>query len=475
MLNSKKTAINNSKIDLENLLDRQQKLYDSTTAKQLSMKYLSTTLISSGEGGVHRIIELSVGDDGVIQHKYWKVAEFKSFYGDRYYHTSDNSTFNPYHYWLNYPGKVRVEKIVFNPDPNFKPAKQVMNLWQGYPEHAAVGMNDNAKLILDHVQKYLCSGSEDNFFYLLAWVAQMIQEAHIKTGVAVILKSKKKGVGKGTFFKLIGKLLGQHNVTLVQDPEQLLGKHNTKIENKILVGLDEVPLRGSEKYEAKLRSLITEDKITIEPKGVDSKTVDCHIRILGMTNVEDPVSLDTEERRFFILEITFDLKGKEKREYFDRLYDAIDDDVAISQIFNYLKGYDITPFNLREAPMTDASCSILTKQQTNEDNWLLDTLIQGDIGTVKLNASGSTRIPNATLLAAYQDYCRENGVKASNLKGLTDYLIDEVGVQRYKTKDTRGIETPSLESMRESYRASHPHLVYAHDKNNPPQNTNQAA
>ena len=171
--------------------------------------------------------------------------------------------------WLHWPGKNFMPGgVSFQPNVQLCP-KDVFNLWQGYKVPAEEG---DVGPFLHHVRQVLCGGDEAVSKYFLQWLAHMLQKPDEKPSVAILLKSVE-GTGKGTLVRPLGEILGQHFVQLNGD-NQLTGRFNSIVANRLLVFADEVKLTDS-KTADKLKALISEPTVSMEKKrhrpGADSQ------------------------------------------------------------------------------------------------------------------------------------------------------------------------------------------------------------
>ena len=83
--------------------------------------------------------------------------------------------------------------------------------------------------------------------------------------MAIVLRGER-GTGKGAFAQTIGKLLGQHFLHLTS-PDVLTGRFNSILRDKVFVYADESFWAGDKMAEARLKTLITEDRIIVEGIG----------------------------------------------------------------------------------------------------------------------------------------------------------------------------------------------------------------
>jgi putative DNA primase/helicase len=229
-------------------------------------------------------------------------------------------------------------------------------------------------IYLKHIHKVICNNDDNAYKYVIQWLAHLVQKPHEKPEVAIVLKAGQ-GTGKGTFVDPIGKIIGSHYLH-AQSPEQVIGKFNAQLENKLLVFADEF-FAGSKSSTDRLKTMITERLNTIERKGQDRISVPCFARIIMATNHENVIKIERDERRYLYLEVSEE--HKQDRPYFEKLHNLINLPDFPNKLLSYLLGLDISKFNPRNVPKTDD----LTEQKIDNleplDKWLYTALSDGEV------------------------------------------------------------------------------------------------
>jgi hypothetical protein len=109
----------------------------------------------------------------------------------------------------------------------------------------------------------------------------------------------ERGDGKGTIASLFGRLFGD-NYMAVTHQNQLVGKFNSHLENKVLVFADEATWGGDKVGEGMLKTMITDERRVVERKGQEAYAVDNCVGYLIASNHDWVVPVGRMERRFFI-------------------------------------------------------------------------------------------------------------------------------------------------------------------------------
>lgn len=259
--------------------------------------------------------------------------------------------------------------IVFAPN---KEVKGAYNHWQGFSvEPNAKG---SCRRFLKHLYENICRGNEENYRYLLGWLAHLIQRPEEKPGVAVVLRGKK-GTGKDTVGDYVGGLFPHHHVKIANQ-EQLTGKFNQHQEKCLLLHVEEGFWAGSKNSEGPLKHLITSEHVLIEPKGINPFKVTSVLRLFITSNEKWVVPASADERRYFVLDV-----GSDKIQdtaYFAKLRDEMWNG-GRAALLDYLMNYDISDFNVRAVPATQALTEQKIEGLRNIDLWWFSMLETGEI------------------------------------------------------------------------------------------------
>ncbi|MBY7812928.1 hypothetical protein KW448_14880 [Vibrio fluvialis] len=381
------------------------------------------------QGGKTWVCERETDHKGNTGYIFSAVPQKRQLYANLNYFYKDGKnqkTANCFDLWVKDARRNTYLGVVF--DPTNKADSRFLNMWRGFDVEAVAG-DDKLDRIMWHLLHVICNGNQDHFYYLLAWMAQIIQKPERKSGVCVVLKSEARGTGKSTVSVLMEKLLGQYAMR-VQDGKHLLGAFNSHLANKLFVTIEEAFWSGSPKDAGKFRTLITDSTMTIEAKGKDAIEVDSYHRFLMCTNNEWAVPAHQQERRFFVLEVS-DCKQQNK-EYFRELYADIEEPETIGQLFNFLQHYDISPFNLHKAPMTEALQAQIMESLTSEAEWFRTVLDEGELldGNMSYSLEKSQTIPKRSFHNSYIAFCDDMRVNygRKSPKALGKYLKQTLGV-----------------------------------------------
>lgn len=278
-------------------------------------------------------------------------TDFKNFYTNRFVMVDKekpNGTIKKVplplgHYWFSHRKRRQYKGIVFCSLPG---PEGYYNFFKGYAVEPKQG---NCDLYLEHIRDNITMGNEEYYNYVVAWMADLIQNPFEKKDTSIVLRGLQ-GTGKGIFVGGIGSLLGQHYVH-VQHTRHLVGNFNAHLKDTLLVFADEVTWGGDRQAEGVLKAMVTEKQLTIESKGKDSFVIDNNIHLMIASNHEWVVPAGLEERRFFILDV-----GKEHMQdkvYFGKIINQMNHGGREALLY-YLLHHDLSDIDLRTIPQTMA-------------------------------------------------------------------------------------------------------------------------
>jgi len=246
-------------------------------------------------------------------------------------------------YWFNHPQRrAYLNGFAFIPRGNCP--SSTYNLWRGFGVEAVKG---DVTPILDYVKEVLCKNDQTNYGYLINWLAYGVQNADRQGEVAVVMRGLK-GTGKSTLGRLMVKIYGRHGMP-VTNSKHLVGNFNAHLQGKVFLFADEAFFAGNRQDEDVLKGLVTEQHLTIEKKGVDAVTARNRLQILMSSNHEWVVPASSDERRYFILDVSEQRIGD--KPYWDQLNKCKDNGGA-EAFLHYLQGLDLTRFDVRIFPNT---------------------------------------------------------------------------------------------------------------------------
>jgi hypothetical protein len=270
-------------------------------------------------------------------------------------------------WWLENPLRRQFDTMVFAPRRDVPDA---YNLWQGFACEAIPG--DQHQSFLDHLRDNVCSGNEEHYQYLIKWMARAVQNPGEPGQVAVILRGGR-GAGKGTVAQIFGSLWGRHFLH-ISSAKHLVGQFNAHLRDCVFLFADEAFFAGDKQHESVLKTLVTEDMIIVEGKGVDAEPSPNFVHLLMASNDHWVVPAGADERRYYILDV-----GEDKKQdagYFRALYRTMDEG-GREALLHFLMTLDLTDFEVRTVPNTEALQEQKLLSLSGEEQWWMERLMDG--------------------------------------------------------------------------------------------------
>ena len=180
----------------------------------------------------------------------------------------------------------------------------------------------------------------------------------------------------------------------------------------LLLFIDEMSWGGDKKSDGILKALITEKTHKIERKGLDSYYCDSFVNVVFASNEEWIVPAGQDTRRYFVLECDNKYAGiqtEESKTYFDGILALSTQDVA-----DYLYQYDLTDFNSKAIPITDALNDQKKATMVSSKEWLLEEL-GNDLQWEEY--SKETGYSKDGIYERYKNYCKtSNSYKVCDIR-----------------------------------------------------------
>ena len=362
-------------------------------------------------------------------------------------------------WWLEHAARRQFRAICFAPG---KDTPLDYNLWQGF---AYVQKPGDCSLFLEHMLTNVCSGNKEHFDYLVGWMARTVQKPASAGQVAVVLRGGQ-GTGKGIFAKTFGALFGRHFMQ-VSNASHLVGNFNAHLRDSCVLFADEAFFAGDKKHESVLKTLITEDSLAIEAKGVDVEMQPNYTHIIMASNDDWVVPANADERRYFVLDVG--AGQKQNAVYFEALLAQMNNG-GYEALLDFLVKYDLSDYQVRTVPQTKALSEQKTLSLDPIESWWHGRLTDGALllgqssynGTVStddlyqdyvMNAkdAGINRRGGSTQLGIFlRNICGEGWPRRKKI--LTNVTVPtEDGYQIETKKQIRHYIFPSLAMLRSTW------------------------
>jgi len=326
------------------------------------------------------------------------------------------------------------------------------NTWNGFSVDPLEG---ECGLFLDHLHKIVCGGHDDQYKWLLTWLADLVQDPSNPKGCAVVMRGGE-GCGKGTFANTIGKLFGPHHRHLIDD-SHLTSNFNSHLFDAITIFADEITWGGNKKTAGKLKGMVTERYLVGERKGVDAIQYHNRSHLIVASNSDWVIPASFDSRRWFVLDV-LDVRIRDFQ-YFSAIADELDNG-GMEALLYFLQNIKLTAERLaliRSAPVTEGlkKQRILNVADDTCLRWWVGILESGNIGLldVKTREKGWAQVVGKTeLYEKYERYCMDRNKHVDIQVTWSKRVIQEFGLSVSKTRTEGGrvnvYKIPTLEDCR---------------------------
>ena len=219
---------------------------------------------------------------------------------------------------------------------------------------------------------------------MISWMAHNVQYPGVKIRWAPLIKGIE-GDGKSVLGNLMMAAMGMVNVGIVSP--SVLGTGFTKWASGRCVNvLEEIRMVGHNRHDVlnTIKPYITNDQVTIHPKGCDEYVAPNTVNYLAFTNHPDALPLEDTDRRWWIQFTPFfdqeELIKVADTTYFSRLFDAIRDHAPA--IRKWLLEWKMSPlFNAKgQAPSSSAKNQMISLNVPGEFRAIKELIERGGHG-----------------------------------------------------------------------------------------------
>jgi len=314
----------------------------------------------------------------------------------------------------------------YTPFPNFK--------WDAECEK----QKEVFKIFDDHL-KLLTNYDQASTDYLINYISHLLQKPTELPRTAIILKSKQ-GFGKDTLLNLIEKMITKTYLLKTAKMDDVFGSYNVGLRDRLVMVLNEVEGKDGYSNKEQIKNLITEETTIIREKYISQYEQTNYIRLMILSNNLNPIEISHDDRRFVVFKSHY---KKPNAQYFDKLYDLLDNDEHMELLFNMLMKHDITNFKPSEhRPKTDAYENMKQHNTNPLYKFMSYCFVNKKFNNHFNHDEVKTKITNLTyyvkssdLNSAYKDYLATIGFDNTNInyKTIKSILVD-IGILRKEVK-----------------------------------------
>ena len=244
--------------------------------------------------------------------------------------------------WLQWHSRADIGSLTYRPGqpkeiigPTVRESQY--NIWPGWGCRAQRG---DASLFITLVDHLFTNANKEDKRWFIQWLAYPLQHPGTKLFTCVAIHSKLHGLGKSLVAFIMGQIYGK-NFTAIKQPD-LHNSFTEWAENKQFVLVDDITGTDKRNEADMFKGLITQKEVRINIKYVPSFTVPDCMNLMLTSNQPDMVFLESDDRRFFVHEVT---ARPLPDEFYKQIDDAMKAGILAPAVFDYLLKFDVSNFN----------------------------------------------------------------------------------------------------------------------------------
>ncbi len=254
------------------------------------------------------------------------------------------------------------------------------NIWNGFQAERVdlskcdVATLNGLELMKTFIFDVWASGDKDVYNYIISWFAGLFTNLKGINMVAMAMVAKQ-GTGKGFLLQFMKYLISGVNVCESQGIASITQKHNTAIQNKRLVVINEMSSTRDEFKSNfdKIKTYISDPVVQIEPKGINPYQINNISNFLLFTNHRDSIILEESDRRYAVFEMS-DCHINDVA-YFTMLQKACFNQDVADAFYTYLLDFEAVP--VRNIPTTTLRTEMMTLSKSTPLKFL-DAITTGE-------------------------------------------------------------------------------------------------
>ena len=241
---------------------------------------------------------------------------------------------------------------------------------------------DAIDTVLNHLNMILVE--ENSVDIMVSWMAFNAQNPGVKVRWSPLIKGIE-GDGKSVLGNLMMGVMGIVNVGIVS-PSVLQTGFTKWASGRCINVLEEIRMVGHNRHDVlnTIKPYITNDQVTIHPKGFDEYVAPNTVNYIAFTNHHDALPLEDTDRRWWVQFTPFnsqeDLAAVADSNYFSKLFSAIRDHAP--GLRKWLLEYKLSPFfNPKgQAPASIAKNQMVSLNVSDDFTIVKDLLLEGGYG-----------------------------------------------------------------------------------------------
>jgi hypothetical protein len=263
--------------------------------------------------------------------------------------------------WLEWEYRLELARITYTPGQPQITDDAEFNTWKGWGCEPVKGDVTPWKKLLD----FLFDGYPVERDWFERWCAYPIQHPGAKMYTSAVMWGIRTGTGKSIIGYTLGRIYGT-NFAEITDRE-LQDSRNEWAQDKQFVMGDDVTGQDQRKYADRLKTMITQSFMRIDPKYVPSFTVPDRINYYFTSNHPDAFFLEDDDRRCFVHEVQ---QEPLPREFYKTYRDWMNGG-GPSALFHHLRTLDLKGMEAEDrAPSTNAKKAMIDDGLSELGRWV---------------------------------------------------------------------------------------------------------
>jgi len=232
----------------------------------------------------------------------------------------------------------------------------------------------------DHIHKVWCRGNQQQYDYVIHWMASLIQQPWNKMSTCLVLMGLP-GCGKGMIVQILADIIGRDYFFHPTSPDSVLGQFNAQLAGKLLVFLDELQWGGNHAQGAVLKKLITEKTIVINQKNIAMTTIANLMNCIMASNEQWVVPADIKSRRYVVMECDDKLCKMDKKKA--RVYIRDICSVDRKRLAKYLSNIPLDTWDCTAIPMSTGLQGQQIRTLPKLKKWWINILTVGSFDNIE--------------------------------------------------------------------------------------------
>lgn len=288
----------------------------------------------------------------------------------------------------------RANAVCFRPEVNPGKIMEVegLKLLNCYVPIEVPRVEGDATPFINHVKKMLPDEHDQDI--LFHYMASLVQNIGVKFQWWPVLQGTK-GNGKTLLITVLSYCIGDRYTHLV-NPEAMVktsNQFNDWITNTLFIGIEEARTKdGRRDLLELLKPIVTNRKVAVEGKGLKQTKTDNRANGMALTNYQDAMPIDDDERRYAIFftaqqSVEDMIRDGMNEEYFSDLYDWLDNQNGLAITYDWLMRFTLRPEldparKAKRAPYTSSTKLAVTAGRGAIEQAIIDAIEEGLPGFV---------------------------------------------------------------------------------------------